>query len=1237
MQAIGNLPVSLPIYRRIVINDQGRLVFWPISADIENLQTKVSYDLEVGRLFADLGDWIIDFCKISDGGLAVVSMSGTAASMVGTLSVLDKAAVADNGAPSRSMPIPFSLFDGFDYVGGVVELRSQIIVQGVDKIAFWHADAAHDELPCAVWSNSQPSILRQMTCRDGSLAILMCDWKDQNRCDVVILHLTTCGVASSQRFHVNGTYPRLAAMPDNRLALAYERHYETQHETILSIFDMSSLTEISQVGTKLKTYPGRFSCICQYTRCTPVGLWSIGSNGLVLYAGGGVDLALYFFDTAQLSKNWVRRIPVGADVRPMVADLQDGLLALAGMGRNGEMHLATHAGERIGRSLVCGQDSTNAFETAASWGQHGVVVMGYKKLFMFNYSKVLTSSTWMEYNGTLKGLGSCMDCLTVAAAADGIAVSFRDQGAYFFNDSALRGSWEASAVFEPAGPMITLSRFVLVGSSSDNLHIHVWTMAGERFGHTVGEGDAVQWPLVLKPSCTIDMAHVALAATGDGGLVVQTNPFGYQLLDSFAMGCERPGVVLHCSLCTELKAAAPCCDGGLAVGSDSALSLFDSRAVLQGGWAFHEIGIPGMLQTVVPFRAGGLVLGTTFPNSILVYQPGDLEIGRASAQFDPMREPHSVAIWAKDQTQTLPDLLLAESIVFRPQKCPDQTYGQRGSCKPCPDGLLSLQGSQSCSFRSREYWVWLLLTSAGCCAASLVVGHQLGRRVFASINGPESMKWGLGLLSVAAASQVGSVLCQVHHTRGPLLWAATVSTVLLLLFSIDWWAYQRYQSGRKVSELSALSGVLFLQIALAVMTSFMLLTEESRMQPEHPVLTVFGRSRLEKKWLCLTLLSSHLATLVCATACLSARAEPDVCNRLSGVLFLEEHIPHTCGGSCQGRCSRCCSCWSLFLETGRVFVEFLKSWTGRHVVMLTNALVSTVACIVQVCQSVPSPRDGPLLLVACFGCLSIVNGLMAVASERRRWPALYDRHFRWGTLWKAALFVGKVVLLAAPMPSSLVDMDFLGSCGPFCSDGCEKSGGYCVQVKFQCRCVKAEINVVIYVLTSVTGVLLCTLTVLDIAAFSAARVTAFSVSRLLCLRGSISLLGAAGVNLVSCIFLILQSYAPVRCYRLDLVSALSSVLPVIPLTLVANEARWIIATWKGDSPAMIWSPCGLRILAALTVLATLVTVLLANKQGASPCNMLRFFILGLACCASCCSLASSMLRPCTNRQRAALS
>ncbi|CAE7217411.1 unnamed protein product, partial [Symbiodinium necroappetens] len=367
---------------------------------------------------------------------------------------------------------------------------------------------------------------------------------------------------------------------------------------------------------------------------------------------------------------------------------------------------------------------------------------------------------------------------------------------------------------------------------------------------------------------------------------------------------------------------------------------------------------------------------------------------------------------------------------------------------------------------------------------------------------------------------------------------------------------------------------------------------------------------------------------MCLEQVRASRLFPVSCLPVRSFLYVETRQGSDRRRCCQGLLM-CCGGFPAWVLT------FVRSWNGRHIILLINAAVSSATCTYQYLRETNSPRHCLLALVAIIGLLSVGTGLVALASVRYQWRQL-DRHFRWAILWKSAMLAGKVILLAIPKASTPVHFESVLSCGPdpLCPEDCLRHGGYCHMFQSaghsSCKCVKSELNWTIYVLTSVTSCFLCMLTLIDLAAFWSARRTPWRESRLRWLRGFAALVGAAGINLTACLFALLVSVAPTSCYVKDVATAVSLVLPLVPLMLFANEARWIIATWKEDAAgcALIWSTSGLRVLAFLTCLAAVGSAasVASRPVARGICQGVHGAILGISCLTVPSAVACSLLR-----------
>ncbi|CAE6936657.1 unnamed protein product, partial [Symbiodinium sp. CCMP2456] len=600
--------------------------------------------------------------------------------------------------------------------------------------------------------------------------------------------------------------------------------------------------------------------------------------------------------------------------------------------------------------------------------------------------------------------------------------------------------------------------------------------------------------------------------------------------------------------------------------------------------------------------------------------------------------PSLLSAFAWHPGQRLPDFFLAGSMIFRPRPCPDMMYGRRGQCHACPGHLLSLQGSEFCDFRvGKDVAVALAITFL-LCTVFLCLGRWLEARAFQKEH-PFVGFWLLAFVSAALPILAG-VLCSC---RGPSWIASLLAFLGLAGVAAE---HRTWRQRPQVPEIPGTSGPLLLLVGHSMVTSFMLLHDriERPREEGHPLRTLLGWDQGEYAWLLVLSLLSSCAVLAAVSAEL-ARSQRKAPERQGASwernsLYIErrsreprQNLRRSCCSQAYSSAERwqCARCFGQVRAFGR-------SWAGRHCILLANACISTTVCSYQYLQPGRTPRRCFLAVVISLGLLCMATGLCALASEALHCPKRLDRHFRWSVLWKVSMLVGKVILLAIPQASAEIPLDSMMSCGvdAFCPPDCLEGGGYCTRVPTSgaetCKCVKAEMNWATYCLTAITSFLLCALTFMDLAVFWSARLTPWNQSGVRWMQGSLALLGAALVNLSSCAFTLLVSFAPTKCFLLDLATATCMVLPLLPLSLVANECRWILATWKDGEAGdvLIWSSAGLRVLAVLTCAAVGVSaVQVAWKRQESPegtCGLVQCGFLAACCLCAPSSLACSLIR-----------
>ena len=150
------------------------------------------------------------------------------------------------------------------------------------------------------------------------------------------------------------------------------------------------------------------------------------------------------------------------------------------------------------------------------------------------------------------------------------------------------------------------------------------------------------------------------------------------------------------------------------------------------------------------------------------------------ASFDPGFETSiygRLSAWS-DPASPLLDTLVMGSKVFRTKECPDMTYGRAGRCLPCPDTLLSVSGSASCSFRPGGHMVLILCLALTICGAALCSGKALERKLK---SGGLWWCWGFAfafaLLPIAAGP--------VDGRYGPTWLSSLLAAVALPAFAVE--------------------------------------------------------------------------------------------------------------------------------------------------------------------------------------------------------------------------------------------------------------------------------------------------------------------------------------------------------------------------------------------------------------------------------------------------------------------
>jgi len=264
---------------------------------------------------------------------------------------------------------------------------------------------------------------------------------------------------------------------------------------------------------------------------------------------------------------------------------------------------------------------------------------------------------------------------------------------------------------------------------------------------------------------------------------------------------------------------------------------------------------------------------------------------------------------------------------------------------------------------------------------------------------------------------------------------------------------------------------------------------------------------------------------------------------------------------------------------------FPSKWHRRHTAFLVNASFNLAVFVQQLLTDRVTPRQGLLVVASWFASLSILNGtvsMITLGAEDGRWLA--DRHFRYAVLWKAGMLSTKCILLAMPVMKP-VDMGATWSCGPkaLCPAWCTDAGdGFCSKVGDSCSCIAAKKSSVILILTIITNLALLALNMQDVTFFCRHRLPPLWPDWRLGLRARAALLGAFGVNMAQFMLGAMLSFSPAMCYMLDFEAALQLAGSIFPLSLLANEAKWVLESWQNRAPqncpsAPIHTSLGLQV------------------------------------------------------------
>lgn len=340
--------------------------------------------------------------------------------------------------------------------------------------------------------------------------------------------------------------------------------------------------------------------------------------------------------------------------------------------------------------------------------------------------------------------------------------------------------------------------------------------------------------------------------------------------------------------------------------------------------------------------------------------------------------------------------------------------------------------------------------------------------------------------------------------------------------------------------------------------------------------------------------------------------------------------------------------WLLLLV-----IDLFTTWSGRHLVGVLNSAVNLVLFGRQAWRlQNGDARQQSLLTCLGLSILCVLQGglsLLVVNFKMNRLYFLADKHFRVVTLLKTALLMAKSLMLAFPFSSAIEvpgEIKFAWSCGLeiSCPDSCkegmrsgETTPGSCVQQvipsygsssaspTITCACVGSTgSKLQTTILVAVSGGLIAFLTLLDVVTACRTLNSDRELYREKFKLGWVRLALFCSVLLailqaVVCFYLV---EFPVTCYAFRPGPTFRLAVPMLPIAMLLNEAKWVIHTWRADHKrihmAQLQNTNGLSVLGPVTFFTCAGAALggLATTLPTSECQTYhQIALLTLAVCA----------------------
>lgn len=313
------------------------------------------------------------------------------------------------------------------------------------------------------------------------------------------------------------------------------------------------------------------------------------------------------------------------------------------------------------------------------------------------------------------------------------------------------------------------------------------------------------------------------------------------------------------------------------------------------------------------------------------------------------------------------------------------------------------------------------------------------------------------------------------------------------------------------------------------------------------------------------------------------------------------------------------------------------SFRARHSLFIANGVLNVLWLTVEfIPLSDTDPRKGVLVECSFVALLCVFVGAMSLASSRKKANATgkkvvkssVDWHFRLVVLLQSLLLTGLCCMLTIPFEKKIRpdSFEYLWSCkvNSLCPQWCRDEGGNCSWRESpdgritECNCIGgSSFKTGCTFLAMLTSLLLCVLTIVNVPQLWRVSYSWIDGRTSTC-RFRLAVFSVAAVSGLQCTLSLLTSYSSASCQS-SLAAAFASALPLMPLSLLANEALWVAEAWKPERHRMLYAPVhdvsGLHVFVLCSVCCELTgayySLTYADSHTTLACSTLRKVIGGL--------------------------